>query len=179
MHDGIQFKGLQRTFSRIDLGYDSIDEHPEAQHLPASGSFTKFLEVFKTVQEPEIGIYNIYVIEQNTMDWTDYTGMINDLNKCSRNQLVVLDRPDNLDMLQSFQNKIAAELSLSMPDPIFGLDMELPVRFTLLSIGDTPVQSEAFKKDFEENMRPIIEQLRTVFPVKITFQVCQNISSIF
>lgn len=113
------------------------------------------------------------------MDWTDYAGTINDLNRCSRNQLVVLDRPDNLDRLQAFQNKIAAELSASMPDPIFGLDMELPVRFTLLSIGDTPVQSEAFKKDFDANMKPIIEQLRTVFPVKITFQVYQTFSSIF
>lgn len=124
-----------------------------------------------SVQEPELGVYNVYVVDQAAMDWTDYTGAVNDLNKCSRNQLVVLDRPENLERLQAFQNKLAAELSLSIADPVFGLDMELPLRFTLLSIDNTPVMTDAFKLEFEANLSPLIEQLRTVFPVKITFQV--------
>lgn len=179
VHDGISFKGLQRGFSRIKFGYDSLDEHPDANLLPTSGPFTKFMDHFKELQEPELGVYNVYVVDQAAMEWSDYTGTINDLNKCSRNQLIVLDRSDNLDRLQAFQNKLAAELSALMPDPIFGLDMELPIRFTLLSIGDTPVQSEAFRKDFEASLRPIIDQLRAIFPVKVVFQVKQNDVMIF
>jgi hypothetical protein len=107
------------------------------------------------------------------MDWTNYTGAVNDVNKCSRNQLIVLDRPENLERLQAFQDMLAVELSLPMADPVFGLEMELPLRFTLLSIGNAPVITDVFKQEFEANLSPLVEQLRAVFPVKITFQVCQ------
>jgi len=170
MNEAIVLEGLHKSSSKIHLDVNSISDVHGSSGLPNDGEFVNFLKALEAFAEPGHGQYNIFTILESDYDWTSYDGIINEIRPCTRNQLLVLDKPLSLDRAQAFQNKFVDELLKPMPDPVFGLGGELPIRFTLLAIDNATIDADGFRKDFE-NFKSLADTLHSFLPIRAVFQV--------
>lgn len=164
---------LHKHSSKIAIDLESPRDIPGADELPMNGPAQLFFDKLAGLPQPEPGTFNIYVIRAVDYEWRDrLTPPTSEINMCSRNQVVIVhDEGTSLAQIQLFHNKLVAELTQGLVDPVFGLDSQLLVRFTLLTVGDAPVLSEQFRKDYERSMEPVITALSKTLPIRTVFQV--------
>lgn len=100
-----------------------------------------------------------------------YRLLVDSLHGCTSELSAARVRRVCLGDVPAVLEELKASIQRPYEDPVFGLDMALEIRVTLLAIGNATIDHQAFHADFASSFRPLLQSLDTLLPVRTTFQV--------
>lgn len=168
---GLELNAMDKALVKVS----PMADRPDDIRSPTAGQdFAAYLTEFHRQEPLRPGAYQVFALPQSLFNWTGFKGVLNDVNLCSRRQLVILKDLKDVETLRAFHAKLAALLERETPvidEPTFAQDLEINVKFTLVGIGPAAVDKQAFIADYTASLAPFIASLNSVIPTQVTVQV--------